>query len=655
MRTGIELLFAIALVVCPLTVMAQFQAPTDEELKMTAEPKAPGASAIYLYREETTDDNIHIHTSYERVKVLTEKGKELATVGVPYSREGYRVTDIKARTIHADGTVIPLNVQPTDLVESKGAGFQINRMVFTLPSVEVGSILEYRWELRYDDNWLSSPEWDVQQKLFVRKAHYVFSPFNRINEIENGRGESASKLLDTYILPPNTKPVRDINGKYTLDITDVPPVPEEEFMPPVASVALQLEFYYSPYNSKDEFWKNEGNRWSKEMNRFAGETKTLKEAVSGIVTSTDSEDAKASKIYKAVMALENTDYTRRKSAAELKQLGQKAVKTAEDVWKAKSGTSDEIALLYLAMARIAGLKSYAAYVTNRNRRIFNAYYLSMSQFDDVLVYVSIDGKEKLLDPGEKFASYGQLHWKHYLAGCIRQTEGGPVLSITPGNSYKEASTTRVAAIDISADGSVTGTLRIAMSGPEALRWRQEAIDNDPVELKKLYEESIGEVVPDGVHVEFDHFLGLEDYDSLLMGIVKVSGNMGTATGKRVFLPGSFFEAHARHPFVSEATRQTSVDMHFAQVIRDEVTYTLPASFSVESLPPDAVIPWASHAAFATKSKADKQTVQMTRSLAEAFTFLDPKDYPELRSFYQKAATTDQQPLVLVRSAVAATN
>ena len=118
MRTGIQLLFAIALVVCPLTVMAQFQAPTDEELKMPAEPKAPGASAIYLYREETTDDNIHIHTSYERVKVLTEKGKELATVGVPYSREGYRVTDIKARTIHADGTVIPLNVQPTDLVES---------------------------------------------------------------------------------------------------------------------------------------------------------------------------------------------------------------------------------------------------------------------------------------------------------------------------------------------------------------------------------------------------------------------------------------------------------------------------------------------------------------------------------------------------------
>ena len=26
---------------------------------MTAEPKAPGAAAIYLYREETTDDNLH--------------------------------------------------------------------------------------------------------------------------------------------------------------------------------------------------------------------------------------------------------------------------------------------------------------------------------------------------------------------------------------------------------------------------------------------------------------------------------------------------------------------------------------------------------------------------------------------------------------------
>ena len=47
---------------------AQFQAPTDEELKMTSDPKAPGAAAVYLYREETADDEGHSHTYRERIK-----------------------------------------------------------------------------------------------------------------------------------------------------------------------------------------------------------------------------------------------------------------------------------------------------------------------------------------------------------------------------------------------------------------------------------------------------------------------------------------------------------------------------------------------------------------------------------------------------------
>src|ERR1700761_3588968 len=134
----------------PGSLRAQFQAPTSEELKMTEEPKAPGAAAIFLYREETVDDNLHYHSFYERVKVLTEKGKELATVSVPYPKGKFQITDIKARTIHSDGTVIPVDVKPSDLLmslNSRNSGVRLNKMVFTLPSVEVGSILEYRWEL----------------------------------------------------------------------------------------------------------------------------------------------------------------------------------------------------------------------------------------------------------------------------------------------------------------------------------------------------------------------------------------------------------------------------------------------------------------------------------------------------------------------------
>jgi len=35
----------------PALLIAQFQDPTPEEFKMTADPKAPGAAAVYLYYE----------------------------------------------------------------------------------------------------------------------------------------------------------------------------------------------------------------------------------------------------------------------------------------------------------------------------------------------------------------------------------------------------------------------------------------------------------------------------------------------------------------------------------------------------------------------------------------------------------------------------
>src|SRR5580693_8321113 len=65
---------------------AQFQDPTPAELKMTSDPKAPGAAAVILDLEHNCDDVQSIQTFYERIKVLTEKGKELATIQIPYAQ-----------------------------------------------------------------------------------------------------------------------------------------------------------------------------------------------------------------------------------------------------------------------------------------------------------------------------------------------------------------------------------------------------------------------------------------------------------------------------------------------------------------------------------------------------------------------------------------
>jgi hypothetical protein len=205
---------------------------------------------------------------------------------------------------------------------------------------------------------------------------------------------------------------------------------------------------------------------------------------------------------------------------------------------------------------------------------------------------------------------------------------------------------RVADVTIDKDGVVTGTVRISMTGPEALRWRHIAIENDEDEVKKQFNEYVRKMVPDGVDADFDHFLGLEDYHLQLMGLVKISGTLGNVTGKRVFLPGVFFESRTKHPFVEQQTRVTAVDMQYAGIVQDQVTYHVPANFAVESAPNDTSIPWTGKAVFQLKSKVDGDKIDVVRSMSRGFTILKPDDYKALHEFYQKVATADQQQLVL---------
>lgn len=643
-------------IVASVPVHAQFQEPTKEELQMTSDPMAPGAAAVYLYREEKTDDNLHYHSYYVRIKVLTEKGKELATVRVPYEHGAFKVTDIKGRTIHSDGTVIPLTTKPSDLMEFKVGSMQVNKMVFTLPSVEVGSILEYRLQLRYDDSVVSSPDWDVQQPYFVHKAHYYFSPNNKGGiVITNSRGDALSHLMFAVHADGKAAVKEDQQGNFTFDIENVPAIPDEDWMPPLNSLNWRVEFYYTQYHSGPDFWTNEGKRWLKETDNFAKPTNTLKEAVASIVAPSDTDDQKAHKIYDAVMKLENTDFTREKSEAERKKDKIKAIKNAEDVWQQKSGSSDDMALLFVAMARAAGLKAYAGQVVNRNRAIFDSNYLRIEQLDDYVAIVELNGKEVFLDPGEKMCPFGLMAWKHTVAAGLRDSDKGPAYFAVPAETYRQNVVQRVGDITIDPAGNATGIVRFIMLGQDALYWRQLALQNDANEVKKQFNESMKSYIPDGVQADFDHFLGLEDGNATLMGFVKISGNLGAATGKHFFLPGLFCESKAHHPFVTEANRTVPVDVHYPKLEEDQIVYHLPDGFGVEGLPQPVSLTWPDHAMLTIKAQTEGSAVTVTRLMAYNYTLLEAKEYADLRGFYQKVATADQEQLVLTRTAVAKGN
>ena len=62
-----------------------------EDLSMKDIKEQPGAPALILLREETDDDMNNAHSVYERIKILTDAGREYANVELPYSRRGFSI------------------------------------------------------------------------------------------------------------------------------------------------------------------------------------------------------------------------------------------------------------------------------------------------------------------------------------------------------------------------------------------------------------------------------------------------------------------------------------------------------------------------------------------------------------------------------------
>ena len=87
----------------PLLQAEDWQPVSADELAMTSEPSAPGAPAVYLYRQVDRDDSSHEERNYERIKILTEAGRDRANIELRYIKNSQAIAFIKARLIRPDG------------------------------------------------------------------------------------------------------------------------------------------------------------------------------------------------------------------------------------------------------------------------------------------------------------------------------------------------------------------------------------------------------------------------------------------------------------------------------------------------------------------------------------------------------------------------
>ena len=439
---------------------------------------------------------------------------------------------------------------------------------------------------------------------------------------------------------------------YELRVQDVPPKVEEEYMPPIGSYSYRVLFSLTPYNSVQEYWKNTGKTWSKNLNKFCDPDRALKEATAKITEGAMTPEEKLKKIYASVMKLENTDFTRARDQREDKAVGMGEVHNAGDVLLHERGTPRQLSQLFLAMVRAAGFDAYGMLVPDRSQELFTPAWQNYQQFDDLLVIVKVDGKDVFFDPGSRYAPYGQLAWQHTYIQGLRQTGAGTDFAVTPGHSLKMNRTTRVANLKMEAGGEIAGKIDLTYSGAPALHWRQLALRGDEESVRHELRTSLEGMVPRTLEVEVVEIKGLTEYEQPLAVSYKVKGTMGASTGRRLLLPSDLFLAEQKATFPHEK-REQAVDFHYPRYVQDAVRINFPSSYAVEAVPAAGKLQMSDAGSYNMATEGGTTFVTTRCDFLFGSVMVPQKEYGELRTFYSQMEAKDGESIVLKNAGTAA--
>jgi Domain of Unknown Function with PDB structure (DUF3857)/Transglutaminase-like superfamily len=657
-RAALALVFFVGCLV--QTAVAEEWPPiTPEEQALKDVPQQPGAPAVILNREETHDDTPQARSVlfYARYKVLTEAGREYANIQIPYSNFFAGVTNITGRTVQASGSVVPFDGKSFDKTVVRGRGFRLRVKSFTLPDVQVGSIFEYRFFIRLPDNWFFDTEWLVQENLFQKKATFKFIPTDQFLQMKNGQVGRGTGWTN-YLPQPYAPQVHDTPTShwFELDMTDIPPFLEEPYMPPADTLKWRVVFYYQVGDTMpDKYWKDEGKYWNKEVEQFMGRKHGVEEALGKIVAAGDTPGAKARKIYNDVTQLENRSYIPYRPKQEEKVLDIKPNQGVDDVLRQRSGYHDELARLYVAMARAAGLSAWLMWVPDKSQNIFDPHLMSTYQLEAEIAIVELDGKEVFLDPGSKYCPFGLLDWRYTNSQGLRQSGKGTEFGQTPLTGYNQALIQRTAHLKVTDEGRAEGTVMVAFMGIEAMNRRQEGGRTDDEGKRKLLEDEVKQWLPADSEVTLAKSPDWESATAPMVAEFKISCPFASGAGKHWLVPMHLFQFNEK-PMFASAERKQAIYFDYPYRESDEVHITLPAGMEVESLPSDQNEKIEGAALYNTAYKRDgANSIVVQRDLALASTPLPPDMYGEIKGFYDKAKTGDDQRAIVKGAVNAAKN
>src|SRR5437016_10122860 len=356
---------------------------TSEDLQMKEAPADPGAPAVLLYYAHYIDESAFYQFVYRRIKILQEEGNRYANVEIelgPFAT----LTDLKARTIRPNGSIVEFTGKPFDKVVYRSRDIKFQAKSFIIPEAEVGSIIEFKYKLSsFSDQWVLQHDLYTVRESFSLRANPALGGTTSVTGLTGGR-----LAWVTLHMKKSEQPVR--NGHVVeFETQNVPAFRREPHMPPEDYYKPSVRFFHidAEVSTADQFWDGVGKRFAGYVERFIGNTNEVNQvALEAVGNETDAEQ-KLRKLYERAQKVRNLGFERRLSAEERKKEGIKDNENVGDIVKRGYAHSWEIARLFVAMARAAGFDASIILVSSRRTRFFAKEVLSSRQFDTEMALV----------------------------------------------------------------------------------------------------------------------------------------------------------------------------------------------------------------------------------------------------------------------------
>jgi hypothetical protein len=390
---------------------------TAAEKSLRAVEQDPQADLVILNNErhgkilKRADDWVNVLDYHWRAKVLADTAKRYAEIHIPGGKYS-RISNIRARTIKPDGTVVPVDPgQIFEKVARLGTSYKVSEWVFTFPAVEKGAILEYKYD-RHDNSMIYLDPFYLEGSGFTLRAKLT----------QAIPDETGYQILCSKCPPgaqPTVKPWRDGPAKgrlYELELADLAGYHDEVLMPPRRDVSPHLEMVLQTW--KNIYFESLGRQdrvltdwdavakytefWYKAASKDG--IPALRSMVNGWLEGITDPQEKI----KAIVRHVQNDF---RYVSYQNVVGGTRILAA--IVKDMTADNEEKAVVLAAALKIAGIDSDFALVSGKDvGSSINPDFFSLSQFTHAIVALpKPDGTHEWIDPTVSCAPYGFVPWK----------------------------------------------------------------------------------------------------------------------------------------------------------------------------------------------------------------------------------------------------